>query len=311
MKGCRGCLFGVLCVLSVLAFAFAVLFARRQTRIREREKERAETEALIRAHTDNAPPPDFHGWLAEFGANEPDPSTPEGQASLEAEGARLPLAKERLQRLLERFHSMLTSENGAVEDAYLSDFLQTLEGFSRASCAELLWSVRWGKCGGKILRNKVVMAGPERGAVVVERYYRVICRMVDLLWTRGGLEYKAAEADLWTYSSLRHCKYLARRKNWSRVEAAVDQCLEHWKEFRCDSENSNFCRAHRYWEERYNLYYKERVRRGETDWLQPLSAYYRYHLDQARGILKREPKWSPGPGHGLYDDAPGGVKPQW
>ena len=187
MKGCRGCLFGVLCVLSVLAFAFAVLFARRQTRIREREKERAETEALIRAHTDNAPPPDFHGWLAEFGANEPDPSTPEGQASLEAEGARLPLAKERLQRLLERFHSMLTSENGAVEDAYLSDFLQTLEGFSRASCAELLWSVRWGKCGGKILRNKVVMAGPERGAVVVERYYRVICRMVDLLWTRGGL----------------------------------------------------------------------------------------------------------------------------
>ena len=56
MKGCRGCLFWVLCVLSVLAFAFAVLFARRQTRIREREKERAETEALIRAHTDNAPP---------------------------------------------------------------------------------------------------------------------------------------------------------------------------------------------------------------------------------------------------------------
>lgn len=55
MKGCRGCLFGVLCVLSVLAFAFAVLFVRRQTRIREREKERAETEALIRAHTDNAP----------------------------------------------------------------------------------------------------------------------------------------------------------------------------------------------------------------------------------------------------------------
>lgn len=56
MKGCRGCLFWVLCVLSVLAFAFAVLFVRRQTRIREREKERAETEALIRAHTDNAPP---------------------------------------------------------------------------------------------------------------------------------------------------------------------------------------------------------------------------------------------------------------
>lgn len=303
MKG-RGCLFSILGVLLVLSIVSVGLFVRRQTYIQERSRYRAWAEEVARTHTDNSPPPDFHGWLAEYGANEPDPATPEGRATLDAERARLPKAKESLLGLLGQIPAMLASEDDAAESVFMTNVLRTLEGFSRASCAEMLSSVHWGGCGEN-MEKAVEALGPVRGVAVVERYYRVICRMVDLLWTRGGDEYKAAEADSWIYASLRDCRYSVHERRWRKVETAVDQCLEHWKEFRCDSESSNFCRAHRYWEERYNLYYRERVRRGETNWLKPLSAYYRYHLDRARRILKREPKWSPGAGHGLYDDAPG------
>lgn len=308
MKG-RGSLFWALGVFAILVLAFGALFVRRQMRIHEYRQYRAWSEAVARTHTDNAPPPDYHGWLAEFGANEPDSATPEGRATLEAEKVRLPAARERLRKVVGQFHSMLVSEDEAAEGKYLSSFVQVFDGFSRASCAELLKSVPWGECRGDRLRNTVTELGPGRGATVIERYYRVVCSMVDLLWTRGGLECEAAEIDDRIYVSLKHSGVLAHRRGWGEMEAAIDRCLKDWKKSRCDSENSNFCRAHRFWEERYNLYYRERVRHGETNWLKILSAYYRSHLERARRILKREPKWSPGAGHGLYDDAPGGVKP--
>ena len=282
----------ILAFLVGIAAVLVGLFAMRQARLQEYEKERYEDELFRRAHEDCAPPRDFRKWKEVYGAGEHDPTTPEGKSALDGERARLPEAKERLNQLLSDLPAVYASEDDAAESVFFTDFIRTLDGFGRASCAEMLTSIHWG-CFGKNLENVVETLEPARAAVAVGRYYRVICKMVDLLWTRGGLEYEAAEADAWTYSSLRDCRHLAQRRKLAVVETAIDRSLENWKDVRCDSEDSNFCRAHQFWEERYRLYYEERVKRGEANWLKALSGYYRYQLKLARGILKREPRWSP------------------
>ena len=96
------------------------------------------------------------------------------------------------------------------------------------------------------------------GALAVHRYYRTLCGLADVILRCGGDSFGAAEVDLRTYKVMVQCRSLCRKRGWRNTERALDGSLKHWMTNRCDSSDSNFCRAHRDWEEYYRKHYEER-----------------------------------------------------
>jgi len=265
------------------------MFAKRRHGFKQMQSEDL---AFKRAHSMILPQRDFCDWNVEFGKGEPNPATSEGREVMEGERIRLPAAQEEFRKLIGNMPEMCASEIRYPEISFMKDVHDVLDSFSRESCAKILSTIRWGRCG-KSLEASLMKLDTEHKVIAVERYYHLSCQLADLLWRRCGLEFEAAEADYRIYVSLENRKRFAQQKGWHDVVAVIDRCREDWQTNRCDSERSNFCRSHLYWENRYRMYYEERVKRGETHWLKVLSGYYRFNLELARDILNREPKWSP------------------
>lgn len=287
----------VVLLASVVAAAIAVgiLLKIRHDSFRVRqERERKETEEFMRTHQISLPGRDFRNWLTAYGAHEPDPATPAGRRALAEERTRLGEAETAFVRLMEHLPTVWQSADDASVAAFLGDVEHLPDGFSRAACASILSPVRGGVGKRrKMLENMLERTEAANRGAIVTGYYQVFCSLVDMLWTKCGLEYEAAEADYRIYETLDKLARFAGRAHMDDVEAATRRCIENWKQTRCDSASSNFCRSHEYWEDRYHRFYEERVRRGETHWLRALSGYYRFHLELAREILGRNPVWAP------------------
>lgn len=280
---------------AVTVIAVGVLQKIRHDSFRVRqEREKKETEEFMRTHQIRLPGRDFRNWLATYGEHEPDPATPAGRKALAEERERLGAAETAFVKLMESLPTVCQSADDSGAAAFLSDVEHLLEGFSRAACARILSPVR-GDVGKrrKMLENMLERTEAAKRRVVLTGYYQVFCSLVDMLWTKCGLEYEAAEADYRIYETLDKIARFAGRAHMDDVEAATERCIENWKQTRCDSASSNFCRSHEYWEDRYHRFYEERIRQGETHWLRALSGYYRFHLELAREILGRDPVWAP------------------
>ena len=129
------------------------------------------------------------------------------------------------------------------------------------------------------------------GALAVHGYYRTLCGLADVILRCGGDSFGAAEVDLRTYKVMVQCRSLCKKRGWRDTERALDSSLEHWIINRCDSSDSNFCRAHRDWEEYYRKHYEERIRSGETRLLKLTERFHRRYYNWAEKILKRPPSW--------------------
>ena len=130
------------------------------------------------------------------------------------------------------------------------------------------------------------------GALAVHRYYRMLCGLADVILRCGSDSFGAAEVDFRTYKVMVQCRNRCKKRGWHDTERALDSSLEHWIINRCDSSESNFCRAHRDWEEYYRKHYEERIRNGETRLLKLTERFHRRYYNWAEKILKRPPSWS-------------------
>lgn len=277
-----------------LVVFLALIFASCQRESPSAEaSERKVPEAALPANVDAAPPRDFSAWRKEYGEEIPDSSTSEGQSKIKSDREKLPEALAEFWKMMDALPDVYTNKCDAAEESFLINVNRLLQPFARSPRSKILLSIKWGTCGKTmeaILRRTSV---DKDRVLVVERYYRISCALVDMLWTRAGMEYEAAEADYKVFLSLQARKRFAQQNGFSEVDKALTNCLDEWKRLRCDSERSNFCRSHLYWEERYRLYYEKRVQKGERNWLTFLSDRYRFHLSLAREILGRDPQWAP------------------
>lgn len=257
-----------------------------------REKERARQIFDNLPKGFRLPPKDISAWLAECGANEPDPSTPEGKTRLRDEARRLPEAKREFQNLLNTRPVALTNETEGAAQDYLDRMARLLDGFSRENCGRMMGIIDpcWG--GGNPGVQIKSIRDERLCAQFIERYYLVHCRLADWFWTRCGSEYNAAEMDRAIFAWLSWMRGDCERKGWTAAVEAIERCLEIHRRDRCDSEKSNYCRAHRWGEKLYDTVYADIIRE-DPRWVKGTESWHGVFLKSARYYLKREPKWSP------------------
>lgn len=275
----------VLTVACLCVCLLGLLAVRRHYKAQERRRllaliERAEERSGL-------PMNDPSKWMAEYGANEPDPSTQDGKDRLRNERLELPARVARFRELLNRLDSVYTNASQTSVRDFLSDVDLCLSGLSRASCAGVLSPVKWDGAGWDVDRTLRHVHSASEFATALGRYCLLFGRFADLIWERAGDAYGAAEADRRTFNVLKKCE-----KTFPEMMAATEACLAEWKERRCDNADSNYCRAFREREGLYRSHWEPYVRKNPsmqnvvTDW-------YCWHLKWARNALRRDPKWSP------------------
>ena len=238
------------------------------------------------------PPKDFSAWRAECGANEPDPSMPEGKARLRDEERRLPEAQKEFQGILNMRQAVLTNEmEGAAQD-FLDRMARLLDGFSRDYCRVIMDPVAYDWGGGNPGITFESIQSEQQCIRLIERYYPVHCQIADWFWTRCGSEYNAAGIDKQIYIWLTWTRDDCKRKKWWSAVETIDRYLEVHNRDRCDSEKSNYCRAHRWGEKLYDTVYADIIKE-DPRWVKGTVRWHGVFLKSARSQLKREPKWSP------------------
>ena len=236
-------------------------------------------------------PKDYSAWRSEFGAGLPDPSSPEGRRKASADAERLPLARAEFKALLGTLPCVYTNENVESARNFLLQAETVLSGFGREGSAEILKMVQ--RDAGNSGLSEALLQTDDLAARVIERYCQVFGRFADLLWERAGEEFAAAEVDNGMLHALVKMKAYCKRRSWRHGQEAAAKWLESFKADRCDSEKSNFCRAHLKCEREFDEYFKEPIENGQVIYRKVTDRFYRWHLNSARKILGREPKWSP------------------
>ena len=236
-------------------------------------------------------PKDYSAWRSEFGAGLPDPSSPEGIRKALADAERLPRAQSEFMELLRSLPCVYTNESAESVRHFLSQVETVLSGFGRAGSAEILKMVQ--RDAGNSGLSVALLQSDELSARVIERYCLVFGRFADLLWERAGEEFAAAEVDNGMLHALVKMRAYCTRRSWRHGQDATDKWLEAFKECRCDSVKSNFCRAHLKCERDFDAFFKEPIENGQVGYRKVTDRFYRWHLNSARKILRREPKWSP------------------
>ena len=250
------------------------------------------------------PPKDYSDWLAECGANEPDPSTPEGQARLRDEARRLPAALEEFQRMVESIPAIYTNMAKEAERKILTRAERLLDGFGRENCSKLLKLVERHELSGRLVNPVFATQYEWQYVLSIDRYCRIYGQFADWFWTRCGNEYQAADADRSVFSVLQNLVIRCDERRWMNGRKVTEAWLDYYKRERCDSEKSNYCRAHRWGEKHYDTCWAEYVRKDPRT--AKLTEQWRgVFLNSARYYLKREPKWSPN----YKTDADKGTRP--
>ena len=236
-------------------------------------------------------PKDYSAWYREFGAEVQDPDSTVGRMQKQKEAERLAVAREDFRSLIETLPCVYTNDTNNAVKKFLLQVDALLNGFGRESCAALLKCVERGS-GNTDLPDEI-MQTEEMTTRVIGRYCEIFGLFADVLWVRAGESFAAAEVDRSMFSALRHCRSLCKRRGWSGAGKVANEWLEKFKIERCDSEKSNYCRAHNKCEKEYDTYFKDAIERGQTSYKKITERWYRLHLNSARYILGREPKWSP------------------
>lgn len=237
-------------------------------------------------------PKDYSAWRSEFGAGLSDPSSPEGMRKTLADAERLPCARAEFAKLLGSLPCVYTNENAESVQHFLARAETILNGFGREGSADILKMTH--RDAGNSGLSKALLQTDDLSARVIERYCQVFARFADLLWERAGEEFAAAEVDNGMLHALVRMKAICESRSWRHGLEVADMWLESFKIDRCDSEKSNFCRAHLKCERDYDAYFKDAIeKKGQVSYRKMADRFYRWHLNSARWILKREPKWSP------------------
>lgn len=234
------------------------------------------------------PQKDVSVWMAEHGSDEPDSTSQAGRARLQVECQQLPERIERFRSLLKGLPVVYTNADPNAAKDYLKEVDHCLDGLSRLSCEEVLKAVGWDCAGWDVDVTLKTLSTEESYALALTRYCLIFGRFADLVWERAGDSYVAAEADRRTFNVLKSCARLF--PDWRSV---TDACLEEWKQKRCDSENSNFCRSYREREKLFRTYWKPFLEKAPD--MKNATMDWRYwHLKWARSALRRDPSWAPG-----------------
>ena len=193
--------------------------------------------------------------------------------------------------LLATLHAVCTNTCDRSVCEFLSRIESILGEADEKSRGELMARLKCAidGCGISGLLEKI--ESDDVGALAVDGYYRTLCGLADVILRCGDDSFGAAEVDLRTYKVMVQCRNLCRKRGWRNTERALDGSLKHWMTNRCDSSDSNFCRAHRDWEEYYRKHYEERIRNGETRLLKLTERFHRRYYNWAEKILKRPPSW--------------------
>ena len=234
---------------------------------------------------------DYSAWYREFGVEVQDTDSAAGRMQKQKEAARLSVAREDFRGLLETLPCVYTNDTNEAAKKFLLQVDALLNGFGRESCAALLKCVERGS-GNADLPDEI-MQTEEMTTRVIGRYCEIFGRFADMLWERAGEDFAAAEVDRSMFSALKRCRSLCKRRGWPGAEKVANEWLEKFQIERCDSEKSNYCRAHNKCEKEYDAYFKDAIERGQTSYKKITERWYRLHLNSARYILGREPKWSP------------------
>ena len=272
----------LICLLPVMAMLVAVRFRRSAEANRDSVHEGVP--AII-------VPKDYSAWYREFGAEVQDPDSTVGRMQKQKEAERLAVAREDFRSLIETLPCVYTNDTNDAVKKFLLQVDALLNGFGRESCAALLKCVERGS-GNTDLPDEI-MQTEEMTTRVIGRYCEIFGWFADVLWVRAGESFAAAEVDRSMFSALRHCRSLCKRRGWSGAGKVANEWLEKFKIERCDSEKSNYCRAHNKCEKEYDTYFKDAIERGQTSYKKITERWYRLYLNSARYILGREPKWSP------------------
>ena len=238
------------------------------------------------------PPKDYSAWLAECGVNEPDPTTPEGRARLRDEQLRLPAAQKEFQRLLGTLPFVYTNVADDVKKDFLEPAGRLLDGFCRESCENILRKTERGNewdgtelpFDGNLSEHLFIRS--------IGRHCRIYAQFADWMWEKCGNEFQAAEIDHSIFIILRRQIKDCERRGWTNAREKVCDLLEYFNRERCDSEKSNYCRAHRWGETYYDEQYAAIVKK-EPRWSKGTERWHGVFLKLARRYLDREPKWSP------------------
>lgn len=236
-------------------------------------------------------PKDYLAWRDEFGAELPDPNSPEGRRKALADAERLPRARAEFLELLGSLPGIYTNENVEFVRRFQLQAETILSGFGRDGSAEILKMVQ--RDAGNSGLSEALLQTDDISARVIERYCLVFSRFADLLWERAGEEFAAAEVDNGMLHALMKMRAYCKRRSWRHGTETADKWLKVFKVDRCDSEKSNFCRAHIKCECDYDAYFKVPIENGQVGYRKVTDRFYRWHLNSARKILGREPKWSP------------------
>lgn len=272
----------LICLLSVMVMVVAVRCKRSDEAKRDSAHEGVP--AII-------VPKDYSAWYREFGVEVQDTDSAAGRMQKQKEAARLSVAREDFRGLLETLPCVYTNDTNEAAKKFLLQVDALLNGFGRESCAALLKCVERGS-GNADLPDEI-MQTEEMTTRVIGRYCEIFGRFADMLWERAGEDFAAAEVDRSMFSALKRCRSLCKRRGWPGAEKVANEWLEKFQIERCDSEKSNYCRAHNKCEKEYDAYFKDAIERGQTSYKKITERWYRLHLNSARYILGREPKWSP------------------
>ena len=271
----------------VIVLQFAICSCNRH----EAERELSHPEERLREAqvSFQMPRRDYSTWTREFGVNEPDLASEEGRKRLHAERCRLSAAGLKFTNALKDLSNVYTNSSETVLYNWLSRVDKILEGFSRESSAAIL---------GLAEKNPVLVKpsldmfiSQEFAIRIVNRYAGVANRLADLTWVKGGEAFAAAEIDNVTFKVLKEIERWCSRKGWDDAQKEAHGWFERNARDRCDSEASHFCRSHFECEHRFSTSFEKLVEK-DPRLMKPLSHWYRRHLNCARSILGREPKWA-------------------
>lgn len=193
--------------------------------------------------------------------------------------------------LLATLHDVCTNTCDRSVCEFLSRIESILDEADEKSRVELMARLKSTIDGCGISGLLEEIGSDDVGALAVHGYYRTFCGLADVILRCGGDSFGAAEVDLRTYKVMVQCQSLCKKRGWHNTERALDGSLKHWIINRCDSSDSNFCRAHRDWKEYYRKHYEERIRNGETRLLKLTERFHRRYYNWAEKILKRPPSW--------------------
>lgn len=268
-----------------------VQLRREQRRIRLKDFEKTHVGIEV-------PPRNYSAWYSEYGDGEPDGNTAEGRKYLQEEKIRLPSALVDFQCLLESLPEVYVSTNDNAVESFLHRVDELLGRFSRAGRADILRKVYWGcSVSGVDLESILSESSCMR---IAERYCMIFSQFADWIWLKVGDSFEAAEVDNGIIHALYNLERFCKKKGWNEARSSIDARLTSFLRDRCESEQSNFCRAHRECEQWFHLYYEAAVRK-DPELLKVTGRWYRWHLNWAREFLGHDPRWS--------TDGAGDVKP--